>query len=444
MTEKEMKIKRLIAAFIILILFYMTFCQNAYAYLDMGSGSYILHLIISLLVGALFTIKAFWNKIKASFLSILREIKDFYSFFRRIPKSDKTIVFYAEGGDYYPYFEGLIKKLTNGHNRTLCYITSDLNDPILQKSDAGIKTFYLNKLLPFFMAFVNCRIFVMTLTDLNQLHLKRSFNPVHYVYIFHSLVSTHMIYRYGAFDHYDSILCCGPHQVKEIQKHERFNKLPSKRLPETGYYRLERIYEAYRKRSPERPLSAAGKTILVAPSWGAANILESCGEHLIGLLLEAGYKVIARPHPETVRRSPGEITSLASKFDENPDFTLETSVATDDSLLRADVMISDYSGVALEYAFGTERPVLFLDVPAKIRNKKFNELGIEPLEVSLRSEIGAVVSPARLETVPEVISDLISNGTVYKKRIIELRKQYVYAFGHSSEIGARHIMDLIK
>ena len=375
-------------------------------------------------------------------LLLLKEIADFYCFFWRVSKEEKAIVFYAESKNYYSNFEGLIKKLFDKYRQPLCYVTSDLGDPILQKSESLIRTFYLNKLLSFFMAFVNCRVFVMTLTDLNQFHLKRSINPVHYVYVFHALVSTHMIYRHGAFDHYDSILCCGPHHVEEIRRYEELNERPPKKLVEAGYYRLERIYEAYQRHPLENVCFATKGTILIAPSWGVANVLESCGDRLIDLLLEAGYEVIVRPHPETVRRSPDLMVLFASKFGNNPNFTLETSVATDDSLLRADILITDYSGIALEYAFGTERPVLFLDVPIKIRNQRFKEFGIEPLELSLRSEIGVIVSLKKLETVPEVISNLIANRVAYKEHIAELRKQYVYAFGHSSEIGAQYIIDL--
>jgi len=376
--------------------------------------------------------------------NLSKEIADFHRFFWRTPKAEKAIVFYAEHEGYYPYFEGLVRELIDEHGRTLCYITSDPGDPVLQRPESRIKAFYLNKLLPFFMAFVDCRVFVMTLPDLGQFHLKRSLNPVHYVYVFHSLVSTHMMYRYGAFDHCDSILCCGPHQVEEIRRHEELNGLPPKRLVEAGYYRLERIYEAYQKYSSERSPSITKGTILIAPSWGAANILESCGEHLVELLLEAGYEVIVRPHPETVRRSPDLVASFASKFGNNPNFTLEMSVATDDSLLRADVLISDYSGIVLEYAFGTERPVLFLDVPIKVKNQRFKDLGIEPLELSLRSKIGTIVSPEKLGTVPRVVSSLIQNGVAYEKHISELRKRYVYAFGYSSETGAQYIIDLGK
>ncbi len=367
-----------------------------------------------------------------------------YRRFKRLSVQDRSIVFYAEHSGYYPYFEGIIKKLTDEYDRTLCYITSEPRDPILTNSDPRIKTFYLNKLLPFFMAFVGCKVFVMTLTDLGNFHLKRSINPAHYVYVFHALVSTHMMYRYGAFDHYDCILCAGPHHVEEIRQHEKLNNLPPKTLIESGYYPLERIYQDYQEYVRQKPSQADKETILIAPSWGAGNVLESCGEELVGLLLREGYQVIVRPHPETVKRSPGLISQLATEFGKSPNFTLEKSVATHDSLLRADVLICDCSGVALEYALGTERPVLFLDVPVKIKNEKYRDLNIEPLELATRTKIGVIVKPEELATVPTVISQLISTAPQYKNAIIKLREQYVFHFGKSAEIGANYVQRLIS
>ena len=346
------------------------------------------------------------------------------------PKAERTIVFYAEHQDYYPYFEGLIKELLGEHEQTLSYITSDPDDPILQNRELGIRTFYLNKLLPFFMAFVNCRVFVLTMTDLNQFHLKRSINPVHYVYVFHSLVSTHMIYRHGAFDYYDSILCCGLHQVEEIRRHEELYGLKPKNLVEAGYYRLERLSKAhlgYSKKSD-------GLSVLVAPTWGSSNLLEICGEELLRILMDGGYKITLRLHPETVKRH---------KYSVRDNIPLEVSVSNMDSLVNADILITDWSGIGMKYAFGTERPVIFIDTPRKVNNPKYEELGIEPVESLLRDKIGVVVSPEKLDTIPEVISALMLNRLTYKKDIIEVRKKYVYAFGHSAEIGAQYIKEMV-
>jgi len=369
-----------------------------------------------------------------------REISGFYRFFFKTSSMEKTILFYSEHEGYYPYFEGIIEKLIGVHGKTLCYVTSDSNDPILKTSETRIKTFYIRNLLPFFMLFIDCKVCVITLTDLNQFHIKRAINAVHYVYVFHSPVSTHMMYREGAFDHYDSILCVGPHQIQEIRKYEQQHQLASKRLSEAGYYRLERIFNAHQRYTTYNPSPSKKETILIAPSWGPKNILESCGEKLVELLLQAGYEVIVRPHPETVRRRPDILKALSVRFGKFPAFTLELSVATDNSLLRSDVLICDCSGVALEYAFGTERPVLFFDVPLKIRNQKYRELGIEPLEVLLRNQIGVIVSLKDLETIPEIITKLRSESEVYKSRLARFREKYVFAFGRSSHIGADWIV----
>jgi len=377
-------------------------------------------------------------------MKLLKEIEDFYNFFWKIPEEEKKIVIYTEHNGYYPNYEGLIEELISKNQQNICYITSDSKDPILEKERTGLKTFYIKNLLPFFVLFIKCKVFIMTMPDLNQFHIKRSINPVHYVYIFHAIVSTHMMYRGGSFDYYDSILCVGPHHIEEIQNYEKLYKLPSKKLIKAGYYRLERIYAKYKKYLTEKSIIGKKYTILIAPSWGVNNIIESCGKPLVRLLLKKGYNVIVRPHPETIRRFPKLIEDLSIEFCDNPDFYLERSIATDDSVLKSDILICDCSGIALEYAFGTERPVLFLDVPYKIRNEKFKELGIEPLELFVRKKIGIIVSSKKLDTIPQVIAKLKSEEVEYKERIIRLREKYIYNFGRSSEIGAKYIIDLVE
>ena len=377
------------------------------------------------------------------FKLFLREIADFTRFFFKTSEADRKIVFYAENKNSYPYLEGLVEELTGEHEQTLCYVTSDSCDQMLFLNSPRVKAFYVDKLLPLFMIFVNSKVFVMTLTDLEQFHVKRSINPVQYVYVFHSLVSIHMMYRLGSFDNYDSILCAGPHHFKEIRKHEKLSGIPAKTLVKAGYYRLERIFLTYQKHLKEKGRKD-GKTVLIAPSWGAGNVLESCGLDLVGVLLKAGFKVIVRPHPETVKRSPDLLTNLCSEFESCEDFTFEDSIVTDDSILCADVLISDLSGVAIEYAFGTERPVLFLDVPPKVKNPGYMDLGIKPLELDLREKIGVVVSPDRLDDLPQVISEMIEDALIYKERIADLRNKHVYAFGRSSVVGAKHIIGFIN
>jgi len=48
----------------------LVFIEEAYAYLDPGTGSYILQLIIAGLLGGLFALKMFWSKVKNFFVNL--------------------------------------------------------------------------------------------------------------------------------------------------------------------------------------------------------------------------------------------------------------------------------------------------------------------------------------------------------------------------------------
>ena len=376
-------------------------------------------------------------------MSIVREINDMRRFWRT-PQSERRIVFYSEHSDYYPYFEGIIQELVQCHSESLLYVSSDINDPILRNENQFVTSFYINRLLPFFCAFVNCKILVMTMTDLHTFHIKRSLFPVHYVYVFHSLVSTHMMYLEGAFDHYDTILCAGKHHIGEIRRREYLKGLPRKNLIPAGYYRLERIYHNYLKFREDYSTDGGKITVLVAPSWGENNILESIGVKLVETLLASGYKVVVRPHPETLRRTPHTVERLERQFGGDTDFLLELSIAGDESLMRADVLICDLSGVALEYALGTERPVLFIDGPIKVRCLNYEELGIQPLELAYREKIGVVLNRENLTSLPMFVSRLIENRRMFRTNIREVRNKSVFHFEKSSEVGAKYIIDLIQ
>lgn len=376
-------------------------------------------------------------------MSLLKEFVSLWRIRFRTPASERAVVFYSEHESYFAYFDGLIDALKAKRAEPFCYVTSDSNDPILTSASPGVHAFYLNKLLPLFMKFVNCRVFVMTLTDLDNFHLQRSINPVHYVYVFHAMNSTHMAYRRGAFDHYDSILCTGPYQVKELQRDADVRSIGKRTLIEAGYSRLERIHTASSAQQAEINASSP-PTVLVAPSWAASNVLEKHGIELVTALRNAGFNVIVRPHPETNKRYPQLSAALQEAFSADSGFLFERSVRTDDSMLVADVLITDWSGIALEYAFGTERPVLYMDVPRKVHNDRYEELGIEPFEASMRNELGVVMAPEQIDNIADFVNQLVNNRQRYRDQIVRLRSENVFNFGHSGEIGAQHICELLS
>ena len=69
-------------------------------------------------------------------------------------------------------------------------------------------------------------------------------------------------------------------------------------------------------------------------------------------------------------------------------FHFEGDTGTNESLHAANIMVSDWSGVALEFAFGLEKPVVFIDQPLKLNNAEYSRLKSVPLEILLREKIG--------------------------------------------------------
>jgi YidC/Oxa1 family membrane protein insertase len=106
------------------------------------------------------------------------------------------------------------------------------------------------------------------------------------------------------------------------------------------------------------------------------------------------------------------------------------------------MLITDWSGIAFEYAFGTERPVLFIDTPRKVNNPDYEDLDIEPLIVKLRNKIGRSVSPHTLQMVPGMITQLLKEQKTFKEKITAYRDTYIYHWGKSAQRCADYIISL--
>ncbi len=64
-----MKVVKGTAGFAVVALVLVLISGNAYGYIDPGTGSYLLQLLIAGVMGSLFVIGMFWRKVKAFFLS---------------------------------------------------------------------------------------------------------------------------------------------------------------------------------------------------------------------------------------------------------------------------------------------------------------------------------------------------------------------------------------
>ena len=360
--------------------------------------------------------------------------------FQMLSKEQRRVVFYSEGKQYWVHLEPMVKQLSGAENIQVCYVSSGKDDPGLHQNNKNILPFYIgeNTARTFFFHALDAKVLLMTMPDLQTFHIKRSIYPVNYVYVFHSLASSHMIYFYGSMDHFDTIFCSGPHHYNEIKEGEVVYKLKPKKLLHHGYGRLDALLA-------EKPKQFAlnQKRVLIAPSWGDHGLLENVGDPLIAALLDGGFEVTVRPHPLTRKHHPEVLDALYKKYTDNAKFHTEEDVTTRNSLYQADVMISDWSGVALEYAFVLERPVLFIDLPKKVKNPKYTELQSAPLEVAIRDKIGEILSVEEIAAAPQRITSMISKSTEWAEKIRVQREAWVYNVGCSAEVGAGYVKEIL-
>jgi YidC/Oxa1 family membrane protein insertase len=382
--------------------------------------------------------------------SVLRgigeEIRSIYRFYQVSRARGIEIVFYAEDAAAWPYMEGLVEHLTESRGLGVCYVTSDMKDPLFFSKNENLHVFYVRSLLAFFTLTLRSKLLLMTMPDLHMFHVRRSEFGTHHVYLFHNIGSSFPVVRFGALFHYDTIFCVGPHHREEIRRQEELYGLPRKNLVEFGYYKVERVYEEYMRMAGSMASApASGRLrVLIAPSWGDDSILNLCGRELVSALLELQCEVIVRPHPVTVKKSPEVLRALNDEFGSRKGYLFEADISSSDSFYTSDVLISDWSGVAYEYAFGTERPVLFLDVPRKTVNHRAGELGIRPVDEGLREKIGLVLGTDEVQRVGSAVRELVENREGFREEILKARSEYVYSFGRSSEVGGEFLTSFLE
>jgi len=367
--------------------------------------------------------------------------------FDKSSDEDRSIVFYVENEYYTIYLKSLIETLVNEYGLKVSYVTSSKTDPLLKSTNKNISSFYIGDGVVRTKFFLNlkAKILIMTMPDLETFHIKKSkVYPVHYVYLFHSMVSTHLVYRRSAFEHFDSIFCVGNYQLDEIRSTEKLYNLKPKNLIRYGYGHLDNLLEKYSKRI-RLPKNNENKLhILLAPSWSDDGLFENFGEKVIDILLREGYKVTFRPHPMTQKKSKKKINRMSEKFSKNESFLLEQNIFNFDSFLFSDIMITDWSGAALEFAFAFEKPVLFIDVPKKINNPEYEKIPQVPIEVSIREKIGKIILPTDLELIPNEIKMLYGQTKELRDKITKIRNELIFNVGESKKDGAEEIIKLLN
>ena len=382
------------------------------------------------------------NTIKQTKEQKRKEKQDYKKFFSVV---NKHLVFYSESNGFYKYFKGIIEYILDNTNITIHYITSDFNDNIfeMEKENSQIKAYYIaEKKLITLMMKMDADVVVMTMPDIETFHIKRSYvrKDIEYIFVPHGIGSTSLTLRNHATDHYDTVFLIDKYQRKEEENISKLNNLSNRKLFNFGYTLLDDMILNYKSNKKDNK----EKTVLIAPSWQKDNIIDLCLDDILNKLKGHDYKVIVRPHPQHVRHMKEKFDNLKEQFKNDKTVEIQTDFSSNDTVFNASLLISDWSGIAYEYAFTTKKPVLFINSPMKIMNPEYKKYEPNPFDIWIRSEIGEELELDEIKKIDKTVEKMFKEKDNYSKKITKIVNDSIYNLGNSGEVGAKYIIECIQ
>lgn len=403
----------------------------AWAYLDPGTGSMLLSVIVGVVSSVYFFVRRLPALIRAIFFKFSGNKDDL---------KKNAIVFYAESAAYWSTFQPILEALIRkGFSAT--YLTSDENDPIFKselKNHIHAKFIGRGQTAYTALGFLEAEVFALTTPGIDVLQIRRSPGVKNYVHIVHAVGDIHT-YKLFSYDYYDTVLCSGPAQIKSLRTLETLRRTKPKELKLLGCPYMDKlVMRSAEFNSPEE------NTLLVAPTWGANGLLTRTGSLIPKILAQAGYHVILRPHPQSFVSDAVLMDRLTEELKDTPNIEWDRNPDGFKSLSRAKLMISDVSGVIFDFAFTFLRPVIAVgNGPLKAGFEAWT-IPHPAWEMEALHSLGKRILPGQEHEILGTVKELLNQHQDMSEIIRKVRSENVVNFGCASEPIAEELIALSK
>lgn len=371
-------------------------------YIDPGTGSALFSIAIGVAAAAYFLVRTVFLKCK---VLLFRQKNEQHSQY--------TYVIYAEEKRYWMFFKPVLDEFESRQTEVL-YLTSSEDDPVFTSPYSFVKGKYIgqgNKAFAY-LNFLSADIVLATTPDLDVLQWKRSKTVKHYCHMIHA-ISGLMFYRLFGLDYYDSIVLSGENEIPEIRSLEAKRGLSEKQLVVVG----NTYFDMYRERIKNIPVENDKPfTVLVSPSWGPSALHVIYGEKLLTPLAETGWRIIVRPHPQSVISEKSMLEKLVEKYKNNSNIEWDYNPENIYTLAKSDIMISDFSGIIFDYIFLFDRPVLSAFPDLDFRIYDAHNLEQEPSFYQLLKSVCVELNESKLNDIRNIILGLGQNTVLRKNR----------------------------
>jgi hypothetical protein len=394
-------------------------------YIDPGTGSMLFSIIIGVTAAVYFVLRALVIKAKVFFAG--GAVKQ---------GAKNRFVIYAEDARYWTLFKPIVDEFEK-RGTELLYLTSSRDDPVFDENLKHAKAEFIAEGGRAFarLNFLSADLVLSTTPGLDVYQWKRSKTVRHYAHIVHA-ADEPVKYELFGTDYYDSILVTGgSYQTDDIRKIEKIRSLPEKKIVTVGCPYLD-LFAEKMKELPSGENHVF--TVLVSPSWGGSSLLVRYGEKLLDPLAKTGWQIIVRPHPQSLKVEKPALDRLADRYGKNPNILWDFRRENIFSLNAADVMISDFSGILLDYMFLRERPVIYAAQAMDLRRWDAHVIYRDQDEMwTFRT-----LKKTGVELTEEMFNDLpavVEKTSADTERVSAIREVKAEAWHYQGEAGKRTV-----
>lgn len=379
-----------------------------FLYIDPGTGSMLFSIMIGLAASLFFLGKAALLKLKIFFSGKKNSAE--------LDASYKPYVIYSEGNQYTNVFLPVVEEFEK-RKMPLAYYTSAEDDEILRRKWKYVSPVFIGKGNAAFakLNLLSAGVVLMTTPGLDVYQLKRSRRVKHYAHVLHA-ASDATMYRLFGIDFFDSVLLSGEYQKKDIRTLEKNRGIKEKTLHVVGSTYLDVLAKKI-KTIPEEQNHPF--TVLVSPSWGKSGLLSKYGERLLDPLAKTSWRIIVRPHPQSKKSESQMLKTLQTRYKNYSNIEWDFERDNIYAMKKADVMISDFSGIIFDFMFLCDKPVLYAN--AELDMKVYDAYwlsshGKNIWQFETLEKAGIKIADTNFENIASVIENARDNENLQNAR----------------------------
>lgn len=374
-------------------------------YIDPGTGS----MLFAILLGVIGTLSYLLKNGVVKLRFLLSGGKKVETNTDKLP-----FVIFSDDKRYWNVFEPICREFDK-KGIDMVYMTASPDDPALQNPYDHIKGEFIGKNNRAFarMNFLNAGIVLSTTPGLDVYQWKRSRNVQYYVHMQHA-ANDISGYRMFGVDYFDAVMLSGEYQVQEVRDLEKLRGLPEKDLIKIGIPYMDEM--AKRLQEAEQNEGKQGRIVLLAPSWGKSSIFQKYGGKIIEVLLQTGYHIIVRPHPQSFTSEKETMEKIMQDYPASDQLEWNRDNDNFEVLRRADILISDFSGIIFDFSLVYDKPVIYADT--EFDNSPYDAWWLDTPYWTFTAlpRIGQKLTMDNLDTLKTMIDECIQNPKYAKGR----------------------------